>query len=370
VSQTLVPHRYAPSHVQPPSRDTTAAAPSQEPAGAEPVGPDHLLNVAFSFAASKAVLSAVELGVFTRLAAGGPQTVEELVRTLGLHGRGARDFFDTLVALKFLDRDEDGRYRNTAAADVYLDRAKPTYVGGMLEMANNRLYKFWDNLTEGLKTGSPQNEVRDEPDLFDRLYADPKLLRGFLEAMTGLSRLAARAIAEKFDWSAYRTVIDVGCAQGAVPVEVALRHPHLRGGGFDLPQVRPVFEDFVRHNGLAERLKFYPGDMFKEPLPTADVLVMGHILHDWGMDQKRELVRKAYEALPAGGALIVHDAMIDDARRENVGGLLMSLNMLIETRHGFDYTGADCKQWLREAGFRAVRQEHLGGADSMVVGTK
>jgi SAM-dependent methyltransferase len=240
----------------------------------------------------------------------------------------------------------------------------------MMEMANARLYKFWGNLTEGLKTGAPQNELRDEPDLFDRLYADPKLLRNFLEAMTGLSRTAGRAIAEKLDWTAYRTVIDVGCAQGAVPVELALRHPHLRGGGFDLPAVRPVFEDFVRDNNLSDRLKFYPGDMFNEPLPTADVIVMGHILHDWGMDQKRLLVQKAYESLPPGGAFIVHDAMIDDDRRANVGGLLMSLNMLIETRHGFDYTIADCKQWLRDAGFRAIRHEALGGPDSMVIGIK
>jgi SAM-dependent methyltransferase len=353
VSQTLAPHPRAEARAE-----------------AAPVSPDHLLNVAFSFAASKAVLSAVELGLFTHLAAHGPQTHDGLRAALSLHPRASLDFFDTLVALRFLERDGAGRYRNTAEADAYLDRAKPTYLGGMMEMANARLYKFWGNLTAGLKTGEPQNELRDEPDLFDRLYADPQLLQNFLSAMTGLSRTAGRAIAEKFDWAAYRTVVDVGCAQGAVPVEVALRHPHLRGGGFDLPAVRPVFEDFVRDNGLAERLRFYPGDMFNEPLPEADVIVMGHILHDWGMDQKRLLVAKAYEALPPGGAFIVHDAMIDDARRENVGGLLMSLNMLIETRHGFDYTGADCKQWLREAGFRTVRQEHLGGADSMVVGIK
>ena len=352
------------------AHSAAAATAAEPPAPGQDVTPDHLLNVAFSFAASKAVLSAVELGVFTHVARHGPQTLDQLTGSLSLHPRSARDFFDTLVALQFLDRDALGRYRNTAAADLYLDRAKPTYLGGMMEMANARLYRFWGNLTEGLKTGTPQNELRDEPDLFDRLYADPTLLRNFLEAMTGLSRTAGRAIAGKLDWSQYRTVIDVGCAQGAVPVELALRHPHLSGGGFDLPAVRPVFEDFVRDNNLSGRLKFYPGDMFNEPLPSADVLVMGHILHDWNMDQKRLLLARAYAALPAGGALVVHDAMIDDERRTNVGGLLMSLNMLVETRGGFDYTGAECKQWLRDAGFRQVWQEHIGGPDSMVVGTK
>ena len=215
MSQTLT--RHAPEHATGHDHAAPATAPDGA-TGGEAVSPDHLLNVAFSFAASKAALSAVELGVFTRLAQAGPQDLGALVTALDLHPRAARDFFDTLVALRFLDRDGAGLYRNTPAADLYLDRAKPTYLGGMMEMANARLYKFWGNLTAGLKTGTPQNELRDEPDLFDRLYADPALLRNFLAAMTGLSRTTGRAIAEKFDWAAYRTVIDVGCAQGAVPV--------------------------------------------------------------------------------------------------------------------------------------------------------
>jgi hypothetical protein len=331
--------------------------------------PDHLMNIGFAFAASKALLSAVELGVFTRLAQN-PATVEELRKDLSLHSRSARDFFDTLVAIGVINRDDRGRYHNTPDSALYLDKAKDSYIGGLLEMGNARLYKFWGNLTEGLRSGQPQNELRDEPDLFDRLYADPKLLKHFLEAMTGISRPTARVIAEKFHWPAFGTFIDIGCAQGALPVEVARRHRHLSGGGYDLPQVQPVFDQFVENHGLSQRLQFYPGDMFQEPLPRADVLVMGHILHDWGLEAKLSLVRKAYEALPSGGALIVYDAMIDDDRRSNIGGLLMSLNMLIETREGFDYSGADCRKWLHDAGFRNIRQEPLGGPDSMVVGIK
>ena len=97
---------------------------------------------------------------------------------------------------------------------------------------------------------------------------------------------------------------------------------------------------------------------------------MGHILHDWNLDEKRVLLAKAYEALPAEGALLIYDAIIDDERRRNAFGLLMSLNMLIETPGGFDYTGADCCAWLREAGFRDTYVEHLGGPESMVVGIK
>jgi hypothetical protein len=173
-----------------------------------------------------------------------------------------------------------------------------------------------------------------------------------------------------FPWRDYRTFVDIGGAQGNLPVQVALAHPHLTGGNFDLPNVGPVCEDYVASFGLQKRLRFHPGDFFTDPLPAADVLVMGHILHDWDLDQKRRLIAKAYAALPPGGALIVYEALIDDERRRNAFGLLMSLNMLIETPGGFDYTGADGSRWLQEAGFRQARVEHLLGPDSMLVGIK
>ncbi len=340
------------------------------PAGvlAPAVTPDRILEVAFGFAASKTLLSATELGLFTELAKS-PLTQEEITARLGLHPRAARDFLDTLVALGFLERNRS-LYSNTPAASEYLDRAKPAYIGGIVEMMNSRLYGIWGSLTEGLRTGLPQNEAKNGGDPFDAFYSDPALLRQFVTAMTGLSVVAGRSLAEKFPWTEYRTFVDIGCAQGAVPVEVARAHPHLVGAGFDLPPVGPVFSEYVAAAGLSERLRFISGSFFEHPLPSADVLIMGHILHDWDMETKRRLLSKAYAALPVGGALIVHEALIDDERKKNVGGLLMSLNMLMETPGGFDYTGAECRAWMREAGFRRTRVEPLGGCDSMVVAIK
>jgi hypothetical protein len=330
--------------------------------------PDHLMRIGLSFWNAKTLLSAVELGVFDALSEG-PANLDAARARLGLHARSARDFLDALVAMKLLER-EGGLYRNTPETEFFLVRAKPSYVGGLLEMANARLYESWSHLTEALKTGRRQSEEKEADDFFAALYADPERLRGFLAAMSGVSAGAANAIADKFPWKNYRTFVDVGAAQGRVPVTVAHAHPHLSGGGFDLPPVGPVFDEFVVGNGLSERLQFYPGDFFADPLPQADVIVMGHILHDWDLEQKRLLLEKAYDALPPGGALIVYEALIDDERRENVFGLLMSLNMLIETPGGFDYTGADCQGWMKEAGFRETRVEHLVGPDSMVVAIK
>ena len=331
--------------------------------------PDKIMQLGLGFWGSKTLLSAIELGLFTELAKGALDA-EAISGRLNLHPRSARDFLDALVALGMLERSAEGLYSNNHETDAFLDREKPTYIGGMLEMANARLYPFWGSLTEALQTGEPQNEAKTGGDLFETLYADPRRLENFLKAMTGLSLGVATAIARKFPWSEYKTFVDIGAAQGGLPVQVASAHKHLKGAGFDLPAIRPVFESYVNEHQLSDRLRFIEGDFFRDPLPEADVLVMGHILHDWDLETKRMLVKKAYDALPEGGAFIVFEALIDDDRRENAFGLLMSLNMLIETRGGFDYTGADCRQWMMEAGFRDARVEHLVGPDSMVVGIK
>jgi SAM-dependent methyltransferase len=335
---------------------------------AAPPRPDEILQLGLGFWGSKTLLTAVELGVFTTLAEGALER-EELRERLGLHPRAARDFFDALVSLGLLERD-DGLYSNAAHTDTFLDRAKPSYVGGFLEMANARLYRFWTHLGEALRTGEPQNEARQGIDLFEELYRDPDRLRQFLDAMGGATEIVSRALAERFPWKERRSFVDVGCAKGALGVRLALTHEHLTGGGFDLPPVGPLFDENSARFGLSERMTFHPGDFFRDPLPSADVLIIGHVLHDWNLAEKRLLIQRVYEALPPGGALIAYDAMIDDDRREHTFGLLLSLNMLIETDGGFEYTPADCCRWMHEAGFASTSVERLIGPDTMVVGIK
>ena len=331
--------------------------------------PEKILQTGFAFWASKTLLTAVDLGVFTELAAQSGD-LQSLRERLHLHERSARDFLDALVALGFLER-ENGIYRNTAETDLFLDKRKESYIGGILEMCNHRLYRFWDHLGEALRTGEKQNEARHgEEDFFQTLYSSPQRLKEFLRAMSGLSRGANLAIAKQFPWKNYKTFVDVGTAQGDLAVQIAKANPHLHGIGFDLDKAKPIFSDYVKEHGLSDRLRFVTGDFFRDELPKVDVVTMGHILHDWGMDHKRMLIRKAYAALPKGGALIVYESIIDDDRKKNAFGLLMSLNMLIETTAGFDYTGADCSGWLKQEGFKETRVEHLVGPDSMVIGIK
>ncbi len=332
------------------------------------ITPDHILKTGLAFWASKALLSAVEMELFTELAKH-PGDLGTLQGRLGLHPRAARDFLDALVALGFLNR-ADGTYRNTPESDLFLDKAKSSYIGGMLEMANHRLYPFWGSLTTAVRTGEPQNESKGGHDPFTALYADPARLREFLGAMSGVSRGANRTIARVFPWADYKTCADIGTAQGDLVSQIALAHSHVEGIGFDLPEVAPVFEEYVEGHGLSNRVRFVGGSFFADDLPQADVLLFGHILHDWDLETKRMLLGKAYAALPPGGAVVIYDSIIDDDRSENAFGLLMSLNMLIETPGGFDYTGADCVGWMTEAGFRDCRVEHLVGPESMAIGIR
>ncbi|MBL9144651.1 MAG: methyltransferase [Verrucomicrobiaceae bacterium] len=330
--------------------------------------PERILQTGMAFWGSKALLTAVEIELFTDLAKH-PGDLESVQGRMGLHPRAARDFLDALVALGFLQRD-NGIYRNTPETDLFLDKAKPSYIGGILEMANHRLYRFWGELTTAVRTGESQNESKGGHDPFKALYADPAKLREFLRAMSGVSRGANVTIANQFPWANYKSCADIGTAQGDLVTQIALAQPHLQGIGFDLPEVGPIFEEYIATNGLANRVSFAGGSFFTDELPKADVLLFGHILHDWDFETKLMLLRKAYAALPEGGAVVVYDSIIDDERKQNAFGLLMSLNMLIETPGGFDYTGADCIGWMQQVGFKDCRVEHLVGPDSMVIGIK
>jgi hypothetical protein len=330
---------------------------------------DRIEQVAFGFMASKVLFSAIEFGLFTELAKGA-MDADTIQTRSNLHPRALRDFLDTLVATGMLER--NGKfYSNTSETDFYLDRAKPSYIGTFFEFWSGRTYPMFESLGEGLTTGKPQNEIkRGVDDWVEAMYATPERLRVFLRGMTGHSLPSAMAIARKFPWSKYKTFADIGPAEGCLPVQVALANPHMVGEGFDLPTVRPFFEEYVKSFGLEARIRFRSGDFFKDPLPNADVLVMGMILHDWDLATKRLLLKKAHDALPKGGALIVYEHLIDDDRRRNIAGMLMSLIMLLETQGGFDYTGADCCGWMRGAGFAETYVEPLTGVESMVVGIK
>lgn len=334
--------------------------------------PDKILEIGQGFWAAKTLLSATKLGVFTELERNGPLTVEELEANLGLDHRGARDFMDALVALDLLER-ENYEYRNTPAASTYLVEGKPTSFVGWFEMVNDRLYPFWGDLETALTTGQPQNELEDpETHPFEGvIYTDDDILEQFVGAMTSFSMGAADVIANEFPWTNHDTVVDLGTSEGIVPRRIAEVNDHVHAIGADLPRIEPYFQDFTGDSPAADRLEFRTVDFFAdEALPAADVYILGHILHDWSFDEIRLILSKVYDAVEAGGAVIVYGTMIDEDRHNAVLPLLMSLNMLIETPDGSDYTPSQCIEWLHQTGFEGGEARPLPGPDTMVQARK
>lgn len=337
--------------------------------------PENIMKIGTGFWPSKILLTAVSFQLFTRLAEKKTMKANDIKNILGFKctDRNVYDFLDALTVLGFLKRQgilDTAIYSNTPDTDTFLDKNKPSYIGGILEMMNNRLYTFWGSLGEGLLSGLPQNEIKKSEDFFGLIYSDPERLKGFINAMSGIQMGNFMAFAQKFDFTKYKTLIDVGGSAGLLSLMVARHNAHMRCTSFDLPPVEPVANATIQQFGLSDQVKTASGNFFTMPIPNADIVVMGNILHDWDEENKILLMKKAYDALPANGAFVAIENIIDDERKQNVFGMMMSLNMLIETGTGFDYTFADFNRWANIAGFKSTSIIPLTGPSSAAIAYK
>jgi 2-polyprenyl-3-methyl-5-hydroxy-6-metoxy-1,4-benzoquinol methylase len=338
--------------------------------------PQNIMQIGTSFWVSKVLLTAVKFELFTLLAAQKSMSGGEIKKALSFKcsDRHTYDFLDVLTGLNLLQRQgiwDDARYSNSTDTDIFLDKSKPSYIGGILEMANDRLFRFWADLDEALLTGKPQNELKHSgASMFEALYADPARLKQFINAMSGVSAGNFMALATKFDFSRYKTLCDIGGAAGILSIQIAKHNPHMKCTSLDLPPVEPIARETIASHGLSESVKTGVIDFFSDEFPKADVITMGMILHDWDLENKKMLIKKAYNALPDGGAFIAIEAIIDNERKSNVFGLSMSLNMLVEFGVAFDFTGADFESWAKEAGFKRVEIVPLAGPSSAAIAIK
>ncbi|MFF7891592.1 methyltransferase [Streptomyces sp. NPDC007907] len=329
-------------------------------------GPGEILQLTMAFYGSRALISAVELDLFTLLA-DKPLPLGELCDRAGIHLRGARDFLDALVALGLLEREGEEVYRNSPAADRYLDRRKPGYVGGYARLADTKLFPVWARLTDALRTGEKQ--VLSQGGFFGG-YADPDAARGFLGAMDAVNSGVGHSLAGALDWGRYSSFVDLGGARGNLAAHLHRTHPHLRATCFDLPEMEPFFQEHMKSLKTTDHVRFVAGDFFTDALPRADVFIVGHILHYFGPGQREALVARIHRTLPPGGVVLVYDRMIDDDRRSAGLSLLGSLNMLLTSDEGREYTPAECVRWLSDAGFTDVRTTAVSGPDTLAIGRK
>jgi len=338
--------------------------------------PSRIMQIGMGFWASKTLLAAVKFKLFTLLA-GTKLSAASIKKELGLTttDRHVYDWLDTLVTLGFLQRDgllDEALYYNGIETEIFLDTKKPSYMGGILEMGNSRLYRFWGDLEEGLKTGKPQNESKlaTNMNFFEDLYKDESKLHEFMNAMSGIQTGNFMTLVKKFDFSKYNSMADIGGADGWLAIQVCLSHPAIKCITYDLPPVEPLAKNKIAHFNLSERIEAKSGDILKDVLPSAEVITMGNILHGFNEETKQQVIQKVYDALPDNGVFIAIENVIDDDRRQNTFGLLMSLNMLIENGDAFDYTPADFGKWTKTAGFKRTEIIPLAGPTSAAVAYK
>ncbi|MFF9558164.1 methyltransferase [Streptomyces albus] len=322
--------------------------------------PAGIIRLSNAFCDAKALLTAVELGLFTTLAEKGPSTQEEIREELGLHGRGLSDWLHLLAALGLLTR-QDGRFGNAEGAGTYLVRGSEQYVGGFLERSNRNLYPAWGRLTEALRTGEQQSGSD-----FEEVTKNPHILRQFVGMMDALTHVVGPELVEKFDWSGHSSVLDVGGARGNLCSIIVKAQPHLDGHVFDLPPMEPLFHEKVASYGLTGKVTFHGGSFFTDPLPRADVVTLGHVLHDWDEQQRGELVAKAYDAVNPGGALLIYDRMLDDTP-DHVENLVISLDMLLVTDGGSEYPVSEVVAHAGRAGFASTETLPLSDYDTLVI---
>ena len=342
------------------------------------ITPSKIMQIGMGFWASKTMLTAVNVELFTLLA---PAALSEkqIKEKLGFacSDRHVFDWLDTLVSLGFLEREgllQNAMYRNAADTGLFLDKNKKTYMGGILEMADRRLYKYWGDLEEGLRTGQQQNEGKRNPlgnmEFFTELYKDEEKLREFMNAMSGIQSGNFMALVNQFDFSKYQSMLDLGGADGWLSIQFCLKHPEIHCTTFDLPPVELLARQKIRAFNLTDRIDVVSGDLLKDPFPKAEVIAMGNILHGMNEEAKQQLVQKVYDSLPDRGVFIAIENIIDNERRQNTFGMLMSLNMLVENGDAFDYTMNDFERWTASAGFTRTSQIPLAGPSSAAVAYK
>jgi O-methyltransferase domain/Dimerisation domain len=318
--------------------------------------PSSIMQIGAGFWASKILLTAVNFHLFTMLAKGAMSAVQ--IRSslnLKCSDRHLYDFLDVLSGFGFLKRDgllAGAKYSNSIDTDAFLDMNKAAYIGGILEMMNKN---------ESKDGGKP---------FFELIYASPEKLKDFVNAMTGIQIGNFMALAQTFDFSKYKTLVDAGGSAGMLSVMVAKFHPHMNCTSLDLPPVEPIARMTIEQFQFSDRVKAISGDFFNDPLPTADIITMGNILHDWSEEKKIALMKKAFAALPPGGVFIAIENIIDDERSKNIFGMMSSLNMLIETGDGFDYTFSDFCKWAAIAGFSSTAILPLAGPASAAIAYK
>jgi acetylserotonin N-methyltransferase len=321
--------------------------------------PAPIIDLMDAFRRSKTMFAAVNLGVFD-LFAGGEMTAPEVSNALATDLSATQRLLEACAGLGLLLNDA-GRFSNTPEADAYLRRESPRSLAGYILYSNQALYRCWGNLEDAIREGTPRWEQTfgTPGPIFSQFFSTPEKLRTFVMGMHGLGMTTSPAVVKSFDLTEFRTLADLGAATGHLAITACEAFSQLRGIVFDLPDVIPLAAEQIAASPARARLSVQAGDFFTDPLPAADLYSLGRILHDWGEEKIRILLRKIYTELPEGGGLLVAEKLLREDRSGPMGALLQSLSMLVVTE-GKERTASEYRALLEESGFRDIEARYTG----------
>jgi O-methyltransferase domain/Dimerisation domain len=332
---------------------------------------NHLMDIVCGYITAQALITSCNLGVFEALS-DGPLTAADLAQRIAIHPVGCRRLLGMLVKLELVTRDGE-RYANsevgafcTSKADVNLSA-----VAGF----GNPFYHMYEFLPDALREYSPrwqQAVGATSADVFAAMYEDPARLRQFAYFMNALSIPQGQLIADSYDFSSHRCIMDIAGGPGGQAVQIGLKHPHLRGIISDMPPVCAIATEYIQRCGLSDRFTAVPADLFEGPYPAgADVIVLGHILHDWNDQHCRTILRNCAAALPARGVLLVSESVLEPDYSGSMFGLVKDLTMLVASEpDSRERTEAEYRALLDEAGFDVTDVIRLDAPRDLLVARK
>jgi acetylserotonin O-methyltransferase len=331
--------------------------------------PSPVTDLIDAFRRSKAMFTAVSLGVFDILA-NGPADLDTLAHRIKAKPGALERLLDACVGLGFL-RKQDGKYSNQPIADVYLTSNSPNTLTGYIEYSDAVLYKMWEHLDDAVREGSHRwRQTFDfEGPIFSHFFRTDASMRTFMRGMHGFGQLSSPHVVKAFDLSGFRRIVDLGGGTGHLVIAACERYPELRGAVFDLPRMMPIAREEVELSPAKSRIELLGGDFFRDDLPVADLYTVCRVLHDWSEEKIGILLRKVYAALPEGGALLIAERLLDDDKTGPTNATMQSLNMLVATE-GRERNMAEYETLLRQTGFGKVEARKTGSPVDAVMGWK
>jgi acetylserotonin N-methyltransferase len=331
--------------------------------------PAPVLDLIDAFRRSKTMFAAVAMGIFDRLYQA-PATAAQLAASLGVNAGALERLLDGCAALGLL-RKQDGVDENQPVAETYLCTASPHSLHGYIRYSNDALYPMWGHLEDAVKEGTPRwkQTFGIEGGIFSGFFRTEEAMRDFLLGMHGFGMLSSPKVVAAFDLQRFRRITDLGGATGHLAIAACERYPAMTGVIFDLPPVAAMAREQVALSAARDRIEVVPGDFFRDTLPEADLFAAGRVLHDWSDEKIDRLLRRIFQTLPIGGALLIAERLLNEDGVGPAAANMQSLNMLVATE-GRERSLSEYTLLLKTVGFSEVAGVRTGAALDAILAVK